>query len=52
MAERAINASASAVNEATSFMDADQGLLTRGMTDAAEVARACFEGRPDRFKGD
>ena len=52
MAKRAINASANALNDATSFMDADQFLLTHGMDDAAEGARAFFEKREPEFRGD
>ena len=52
MAKRAINTSANALNDATSFMDADQFLLTQGMADAAEGARAFFEQRKGEFKGD
>lgn len=52
MAKRAINASANALNDATSFMDADQFLLAQGMDDAAEGARAFFEQRDGEFRGD
>ncbi len=52
MAKRAINASANALNEATSFMDADQFLLAQGMEDAVEGARAFFEQRDPEFRGD
>ncbi len=52
MAKRAINASANALNDATSFMDADQFLLTQGMADAVEGAKAFFEQREPEFKGD
>ena len=52
MAKRAINASANALNDATSFMDLDQFLLTQGMSDATEGALAFFEGREAVFKGD
>jgi enoyl-CoA hydratase/carnithine racemase len=52
MAKRAINASANALNDATSFMDADQFLLTQGMTDAVEGALAFFEQREAEFRGD
>ena len=52
MAKRAINASANALNDATSYMDADQFLLTHGMADATEGAMAFFEQRKPEFKGD
>ncbi len=52
MAKRAINASANALNDATSFMDADQFLLAQGMEDAVEGARAFFEQREPEFRGD
>ena len=52
MAKRAINTSANALNDATSFMDADQFMLTQGTFDASEGARAFFEKRPAVFKGD
>jgi len=51
MAKSAINASANALNDATSFMDADQFLLTQGMDDAREGALAFFEKRVPEFKG-
>ena len=51
MIKRAVNASANALNDATSFMDADQFLLTMGMEDATEGARAFFEKREADFKG-
>lgn len=52
MAKRAVNASANALNHATSFMDADQFLLTQGMQDAHEGKRAFFEKRKPDFRGD
>lgn len=52
MIKRAVNTSANALNDATSFMDADQFLLTMGMGDAQEGARAFFEKREAQFKGD
>ena len=51
MAKRAINTSANALNDATSFMDADQFLLTQAMDDAREGALAFFEKRIPQFKG-
>ncbi|MEE4660493.1 MAG: enoyl-CoA hydratase/isomerase family protein [Halieaceae bacterium] len=52
MAKQAINRSANALNDATSFMDLDQFLLTQGMDDAAEARRAFFEKRAPNFSGD
>jgi enoyl-CoA hydratase/carnithine racemase len=51
MIKRAVNASANALNDATSFMDAEQFLLTMGMEDAREGAAAFFEKRKAEFKG-
>jgi len=51
MAKRAINASANALGDAVSFMDADQFLLTQGTEDALEGALAFFEKREPTFKG-
>jgi enoyl-CoA hydratase len=52
MAKRAINTSANALNDATSFMDGDQFMLTQGTADASEGTRAFFEKRAAEFKGD
>ena len=51
MIKRAVNTCANALNDATSFMDADQFLLTMGMEDAREGAEAFFEKRSPQFKG-
>lgn len=51
MIKRAVNVSANALGDATSFMDADQFLLTQGMEDAVEGAQAFFEKRMATFKG-
>lgn len=51
MAKRAINTSANALNDATSFMDADQFLFTLSTEDAREGALAFFEKREALFKG-
>lgn len=51
MAKRAINASACALDNAVSYMDADQFLLAQGTEDAVEGVAAFFEKRPGRFKG-
>lgn len=52
MAKRAINASATALDNATSFMDADQFLLTQGTKDAREGITAFLEKRDAMFTGD
>lgn len=51
MAKRAITNSAGALDHATSFMDADQFLLTQDSDDAAEGMRAFFDKRDGDFKG-
>ena len=51
MIKKAVNTSANVLNEATSFMDADQFLLTQTMGDAGEGARAFFEGGKGKFEG-
>ena len=51
MAKRAITNSAAALDNASSFMDADQFLLTQGTEDAVEGASAFFDKRAPEFKG-
>ncbi|MDZ7783815.1 MAG: enoyl-CoA hydratase/isomerase family protein [Halioglobus sp.] len=51
MAKRAISTSAGALNNAVSFMDADQFLLTQGTEDALEGTLAFFDKRTPEFKG-
>ncbi|MDX1733137.1 MAG: enoyl-CoA hydratase/isomerase family protein, partial [Halioglobus sp.] len=51
MAKRAITASAGALDNAVSFMDADQFLLAQKTEDAREGPLAFFEKREGDFKG-
>jgi enoyl-CoA hydratase len=51
MAKRAITISAGPLDNATSFMDADQFLLAQNTEDAVEGAMAFFEKRDADFKG-
>ena len=52
MTKRAVTASATALNNSASFMDADQFLLTQATADAQEATAAFFEKRAPVFKGD
>jgi enoyl-CoA hydratase/carnithine racemase len=51
MCKQAVNQAAAALNNATSYMDADQFLLTQGSADSAEGIRAFFEKRTAHFDG-
>jgi len=51
MAKRGINASATALDNATSFMDADQFLVAQNTEDAREGIKAFFEKREGKFRG-
>jgi enoyl-CoA hydratase/carnithine racemase len=51
MAKRGITASVTALDNAASFMDADQFLLAQGSEDAAEGLRAFFAKREGEFSG-
>lgn len=51
MTKRAVTTSATALNNAVSFMDADQFLFAQGTEDATEGALAFFEKREADFKG-
>ena len=52
MAKQAINKSANALNDATSFMDLDQFLLAQGIQEAEDAQRARFAKRPTDAKDD
>ena len=51
MAKKAINASANALDNAVSFMEADQFLLAQGTEDALEGMTAFLTKRPPKFTG-
>ena len=52
MTKEAINAAAGALHRAASLMDRDQWMLTSETSDFAEGARAFFEKREPKFRGD
>ncbi len=51
MTKRAITVSATALNNATSFMDVDQFVVTQHTSDAQEGMAAFFEKRKPKFEG-
>ena len=51
MTKRAVTVSATALNNATSFMDVDQFVVTQHTSDAQEGMAAFFEKRKPKFEG-